>query len=73
MSEYIRETTDNDRTVYKKGESDDFIDSFTLCNMAITKYLEDGPKRITPYYIGGLGMNIFNDSTYKPKNYNKRG
>lgn len=73
MEEYVREKTDNDRTIYKKGESDDYVDSFNLCNMAITKYLEDGPKREKPFYVGGLGMNILNSSVYKPKTYNKRG
>ena len=73
MSEYIRETTDNDRVIYQKGESDDFVDSFNLCNLGITKYLENGPKVDTPFYIGNLGMNVLNNSTYKKRTYNKRG
>ena len=72
MQEYIRETTDNDRIIYKKGESDDFIDSFNLCNLAITKFNEDGPKRDNPFFIGGLGTNILHDADYRNKRYGKR-
>lgn len=71
MSEYIREKTDNDRTIYKKGESDDFVDSFNLCNLGITTYMENGPKQSEPFYIGGLGMNVLNSNSYKNKKYNK--
>lgn len=71
MSEYIREKTDNDRTIYTKGESDDFVDSFNLCNLGITKYLEEGPKRTTPFFIDGLGMNVLKDTTYRNHMYKK--
>lgn len=73
MSEYIRERTDNDRIIYTKGESDDFVDSFNLCNIGITKYLEEGPKRSTPFYVGGLGMNVLKDTRYRNNTYNRRG
>ena len=72
MQEYIRENKDNDRIIYKKGESDDFVDSFNLCNLAITKYIEDGPKRDAPFFIGGLGTNILHDADYRNKRYGKR-
>lgn len=65
MDQYTREKTDNDRTIYKKGESDDYIDSFNLCNMAIRKYIQDGPKRTTPFVVGGLGVNSFKANKYK--------
>ena len=72
MQEYIRETTDNDRIIYQKGESDDFVDSFNLCNLAITKYLEDGPKRSKPFFVGGLGTNVLVDDSYRNQRYGKR-
>lgn len=67
MDEYTRELTDNGRTIYQKGESDDFVDSFNLCNMAITKYIQEGPKRSKPFVVGGLGVNSFGDNKYRQK------
>lgn len=64
MSEYTREVTENDRTVFKKGESDDFVDSFMLCNLAITKYISEGGKRTRPFKSYSLGTNILGDKTY---------
>lgn len=65
MDTYTREKTDAGRTIYTKGESDDFVDSFNLANLALTKYIEEGGKRVNPFYVGGMGNNIFNDSSYK--------
>ena len=65
MDEYSREKTDNGRTLYVKGESDDFVDSFNLCNMAITKYIQEGPKVYAPYYVGSMNTNILNNSSYR--------
>jgi len=73
MEKYTREVTENDRIVYVKGTSDDFVDSFNLCNIAITKYIEEGPKRTEPFYIGGLGINALNNTTPRNNKYNKRG
>ena len=52
------------RTVFKKGESDDFVDSFMLCNLAITKYISEGGKRTRPFKSYSLGTNILGDKTY---------
>ena len=65
MDEYSREKTDEGRTKYIKGESDDFVDSFNLCNMAITKYVQEGPKVTTPFFVGGMNDNILNNSSYR--------
>ena len=67
MSEYTRELTENDRTIFKKGESDDFIDSFMLCNLAITKYISEGSKREMPFKSFSLGTNVLNDKNYIKK------
>lgn len=67
MSEYTREVTENDRTVFKKGESDDFVDSFMLCNLAITKYILEGGKREMPFKSYSLGTNVLNDKNYIKK------
>ena len=56
MSQYSRETTENDRVIYTKGESDDCIDSAMLCNVAINNYLENGPKRVSPFKMKSLGQ-----------------
>lgn len=71
MSEYTREVTENDRTVFKKGESDDFIDSFMLCNLAVSKYIQDGGNRTNAFKIASLGTNILGDKTYSKKRRNK--
>ncbi len=67
MDEYSREKTENDRTKYIKGESDDFIDSFNLCNMAITKYIQEGPRVTRPFFVGGMETNILNNSSYRSR------
>lgn len=72
MTEYIRETTENDRIIYKKGASDDFIDSFTLMNMAITKYIQNGERREKPFFIGSMNDNILNNKEYRQNIRNKR-
>ena len=71
MDEYSREKTEQGRTVYVKGESDDFIDSFNLCNMAITKFLQDGPKKQTPFFVGNMNDSL-NNKSYRQKVRNRR-
>lgn len=71
MSEYTREVTENDRTVFKKGESDDFVDSFMLCNLAISKYIQEGTFRTKAFKIESLGQNIFQNKDYVKKRRNK--
>ena len=63
MSQYSRETTENDRVIYEKGESDDCLDSAMLCNVAISSYLENGPKRTKPLRFISVG-----DKKLKKKN-----
>lgn len=58
MSEYTRETTENDRIVFTKGESDDYVDSFMLTNLAITNYTQNGAKRTEAYPVYSLGGNM---------------
>ena len=67
MSQYSRETTENGRIVYMKGESDDCIDSAMLCNVAINTYLENGPKRTKPLKSYSLGQNVLSNKLYKDK------
>ena len=71
MDDYTRETTENDRIIYTKGESDDFIDSFNLCNMAITKYTQEGGKRTKPMYVDSLGFKSL-DSRYRKQKKRQR-
>lgn len=72
MDTYSREKTENEKTIYVKGESDDFIDSFNLCNMAITKFLQDGPKRQTPYMIQNMNDSLLNNKSYRQAVRNRR-
>ena len=72
MGEYTRELTENDRTIFKKGESDDYVDSFMLCNLAITNFTHNGAKRIKPFKSFGLGTNVFRDKTYQKKRKRNR-
>ena len=58
MSEYTRETTENDRVIFTKGESDDFVDSYMLTNLAITNYTQNGAVRTTPFLSYSLGGNM---------------
>ena len=67
MSEYTRELTENGRTIFKKGESDDYVDSFMLCNLAITNFMQNGAKRSTPLKSFSLGTNILGDKNYQKK------
>lgn len=67
MSEYTREVTENDRTIFKKGESDDFVDSFMLCNLAITKYISEGGSRTRAFKSYSLGTNVLGDKNYSKK------
>lgn len=65
MSQYSRETTENDRVIYTKGESDDCLDSAMLCNVAINHYIENGPIRTSPLKMMSLGQNALNNNLYK--------
>lgn len=67
MNDYVRETTENDRVIYQKGASDDFIDSFNLCNLAISDFIKNGAYRTLPLRSYSLGTNIFGDKNYRKK------
>lgn len=67
MHQYSRETTENNRVIYTKGESDDCIDSAMLCNVAINNYLENGPKRTSPLRMMSLGQNVLKNNLYDEK------
>lgn len=65
MDEYSREKTDAGRTIYVKGESDDFVDSFNLCNMAITEYIQEGPKRQKPFFVSSMNDSLLSNKRYR--------
>lgn len=67
MQEYQRTTTENDRVVFEKGESDDCLDSLMLCNEAIMWYEQNGPKRVSPFKMMGLGENALKNDLYSDK------
>lgn len=68
MDEYVREVTKNNRIIYEKGESDDFIDSFNLCNLSISDYIQNGGTKTTPFRSYSLGTNIYGNKDYRSKN-----
>lgn len=67
MGQYSRETTENDRVIYTKGESDDCLDSAMLCNVAINWFIQNGPKRTRPFQMFSLGTNALGDKNYQDK------
>lgn len=67
MDDYTRETTENDRVVYQKGTSDDFIDSFNLCALSISDYIHNGGVRTMPLRSYSLGTNVFGNKDYRKK------
>lgn len=74
MSEYTRETTENDRVIFTKGESDDYIDSFMLTNLSITNYMQNGVLRTSPFVSYSLGGSLLknNNSTKRRGRYIKK-
>lgn len=72
MAQYSRETTENDRVIYTKGESDDCLDSAMLCNVAINDYIQNGQKRTSPLKLYSLGQNVIGNNAYNnPKSRNR--
>ena len=67
MAEYSRETTENDRVIYTKGESDDCLDSAMLCNVAINHYIQNGQHRTKPFKSFSLGQNVIGNKSYQQK------
>ena len=72
MAQYSRETTENDRVIYAKGESDDCLDSAMLLNVAINNYIQNGQKRSSPLKSYSLGTNVLGDKTYNKKRSRSR-
>lgn len=60
FSTYTREVTEAGRTIFKKGASDDYIDSFNLCNYAIAASTLEISN---PPFIGNLGTKTFEKSS----------
>lgn len=58
MAAYTRLVNDNGRVLFEKGESDDFIDAFNMCNDVITDVTNKGLIYKTNIPISGLGANI---------------
>ena len=58
MAAYTRLVNDNGRILFEKGESDDFIDAFNMCNDVITDVTNKGLIYKTNIAISGLGGNI---------------
>ena len=67
MGEYQRETTENDRVIFTKGESDDCLDSLMLCNEAIMWTVNNNIQRTSAFKMMTLGEN-----TLKSGNHEKR-
>lgn len=67
MSEYQRTTTENDRVVFEKGESDDRLDSLMLCNEAIMWSVQNNVVRTNPYKMLSLGENTLKNDLYNEK------
>ena len=67
MSEYQRTTTENDRVVFEKGESDDRLDSLMLCNEAIMWSVQNGFKRTKPLMFKTLGENVLHNKIHDEK------
>lgn len=68
LQQYRREITSNDRIIFKKGEADDRVDSFTMMNMAITDATQSGlVSRTNTIHVSSLGDKILN-RTYGDSN-----
>ena len=66
MAAYTRLINDNGRVLFEKGESDDFVDAFNMCNDVITSITNEGLIYSSKIAVSGLGGNIVNSNT----NYN---
>ena len=58
MASYTRLINDNGRVLFEKGESDDFVDAFNMCNDAITDVTNKGLLYKANIAIAGLGGSI---------------
>lgn len=67
MQEYQRETTENDRVIFTKGESDDCLDSLMLCNEAIMWSVNNNVRRMSPFRMMTLGENTLKNENHENK------
>ena len=58
MASYTRLINDNGRVLFEKGESDDFVDAFNMCNNVITDVTNKGLLYKANIAITGLGGSI---------------
>ena len=58
MAAYTRLLNDNGRVLFEKGESDDFVDAFNMCNNVITDVTNKGLLYKSNIAIAGLGGSI---------------
>ena len=56
----------NGRVLFEKGESDDFVDAFNMCNDMITSITNEGLIYSSRIAVSGLGGNLLNTNV----NYN---
>ena len=74
MAAYTRLVNDNGKVLFEKGESDDFVDAFNMCNLMITEVTNEGLLYKTTLPVIGLGENIlqtngnFHSNKYDTKN-----
>jgi hypothetical protein len=71
MAAYTRLVNDNGRVLFEKGESDDFVDAFNMCNDVITDVTNKGLIYKTNIAVSGLGGNI-SDMNKNFRNNNSR-
>ena len=71
MAAYTRLINDNGRVLFEKGESDDFVDAFNMCNDAITDVTNRGLLFSSRIAISGLGGNIANINKNSQANYQR--
>lgn len=71
MAAYTRLINDNGRVLFEKGESDDFVDAFNMCNDAITDVTNRGLLFSSRIAISGLGGNIANINQNSQTNYQR--
>lgn len=63
MAAYTRLINDNNRVLFEKGESDDFVDAFNMCNHVITDITNQGLLYKTHIPVTGLGANFLQQNT----------
>lgn len=70
MAAYTRLVNDNGRVLFEKGESDDFVDAFNMCNNVITDITNKGLLYRTTLPVSGLGANYLQNANTNSRTYN---